>query len=307
MKNLHYKWVALVLVVATLFASCKKKEVEQQTAPEDDGAPITEQLRFCESVCPYDGGLLIANFGTNSLGDSIVDGLGYITYYKDCENKVLIPADGHLTTPRGMGVYQDHLFICCLNSIVVYNLKNLEAEPQTILFPEEDLMVNDLVINQGGTLFASVSNTGRIYILAIQNPDAIDINTLRLFVEIPGANGLCLEGRHLYIASFNPQGEPTEENVLYVIDDVSNPADIRHLSTTPGQYDGLVMSPDHTLLFFTDWNNGGQVGYLRFETNEITYLPSEGIVGPADLHVFGNQLCVPDLVNSTVYRFLLEM
>lgn len=305
MKHIHTQWAVLLLVVATLIVSCKKKETEQQTTYEDNGAAITEQLRFCESVCPYEGGLLIANFGTQALGDNAT-GLGFITYYKEGVNKVIIPADGHLTAPRGMGVFQDHLFICSTNAIVVYNLRNLEQEPQTILFPEEDLMVNDLVINSGGTLFASVSNTGRIYILAIQDPDNIDVNTLRPYVEIPGANGLCLEGRHLYVASFNPDGEPGLDNVLYVLDDVSNPADIRHLSTTPGQYDGLALSPDHTLLFFTDWSNGGQIGYLRFETSEITYLPSDGIDGPADLCVFGNQLCVPDLVNSTIYRFLLE-
>ncbi|MDO4190103.1 MAG: hypothetical protein Q4D14_00250 [Bacteroidales bacterium] len=306
MKILRGSWMLATALLVLLLASCGKKEKEQTEAPADDGAPITEQLRFCESVFPYDGGLLVANFGTKSLDDPNSGGLGYITYYKNGKNSVLIPADGHLTQPRGMGVFQDHLFVCCLNAIVVYHLKDLSEEPQTILFPTEDLIVNDLVINDGGTLFASVSNTGRIYILAIQQPDNIDVNTLRRYAEIPGANGLCLDGRHLYVASYNPQGEPQEENVLYVFDDVANSADIRHLTGVVGQYDGLALSPDHMLLFFTDWSNGGQVGYLRFETGEITYLPSDGIVGPADLNIMGNELCVPDLVNSTVYRFLME-
>ncbi len=102
MKHIHTQWAVLLLVVATLIVSCKKKETEQQTTYEDDGAAITEQLRFCESVCPYEGGLLIANFGTQALGDNAT-GLGFITYYKEGVNKVIIPADGHLTAPRGMG------------------------------------------------------------------------------------------------------------------------------------------------------------------------------------------------------------
>lgn len=305
MKHLACKVMMVVAVLTITLASCKNKQTEQTAENNDNGAPITENLRFCESVLPYDGGLLIANFGTKTL-DATNTGLGYITYYKDGRNQLLIPADGNLTQPRGMGLFQDYLFVACLNSIVVYNLNNLTEEPQIILFPEDDLIVNDIAINNGGTLFASVSNTGRVYILNIQNPENIDVKSLMRYVEITGANGLVLDGRHLYIASYNPEGEPTDDNVLYVLDDVSNPTDVRHLTGIPGQYDGLALSPDGTLLFFTDWSNEGRVGYIRFENGEITYLPSDGIVGPADLCVWNSDLCVPDLVNSTVVRFLIE-
>ena len=44
---------------------------------------VNEGIRFCESTYPYDGGILIANFGTEQLNPLNTDGKGYILYYKD--------------------------------------------------------------------------------------------------------------------------------------------------------------------------------------------------------------------------------
>lgn len=49
--------------------SNKKKSISDDTAiaVQDTERVITDGIRFCESTYPYQGGLLIANFGTEQL------------------------------------------------------------------------------------------------------------------------------------------------------------------------------------------------------------------------------------------------
>lgn len=43
---------------------------------------VNENIRYCESTYPYNGGILIANFGTEQLNPLNAEGKGYILYYK---------------------------------------------------------------------------------------------------------------------------------------------------------------------------------------------------------------------------------
>lgn len=43
---------------------------------------IRQDLRFCESTYPYDGGILVANFGSGQLDPLNAEGKGYINWYK---------------------------------------------------------------------------------------------------------------------------------------------------------------------------------------------------------------------------------
>lgn len=122
---------------------------------------IDKGIRYCESTYPYDGGLLIANFGTEQLNPLNTEGKGYIVLHKDGKNEVLIPADGHLSAPKGMLVRDGYLYVCDVNKVMVYNLADKAAEPRTIALPEGNLFANDLV-SEGDYLYVSVTNTDRI-------------------------------------------------------------------------------------------------------------------------------------------------
>lgn len=139
-------------------------------------APVTtvgEGLRFCESTYPYEGGVLIANFGTEELNPLNGEGKGYIVRYKAGEApQVVIPADGNLSAPKGMFLRDGRLFVCDVNKVVVYDLNQPGTAPQVVSFPEGELFVNDLAAD-GDVLYASVTNTGRIFRLDISDPAVV--------------------------------------------------------------------------------------------------------------------------------------
>lgn len=62
----------LILVVALFLCSCvREKDV------------LTHNLQVCYSVCPYHDGLLITNWGTDSINLLNKEGKGYVAFHKD--------------------------------------------------------------------------------------------------------------------------------------------------------------------------------------------------------------------------------
>ena len=153
MKRRNLLAVAILSVITMSSCQGKKSNV---AAKAEEPTIITDSIRFCESTYPYDGGILIANFGTEQLNPLNTEGKGYIVFAKDGKNNILIPADGNLSAPKGMFIKNNYLFICDVNKIVVYNLNKKEETPQTIRFPEDDLFINDLAAS-GNYLYASVT------------------------------------------------------------------------------------------------------------------------------------------------------
>ena len=260
-----------------------------------------EGLRYCESTYPYDGGILIANFGSTQLDPLNSEGKGYVVFYKDGASEVLIPADGNLSGPRGMYLRDGHLFICDVNKIVAYDLENLEAVPQTIALPEGEAFVNDLAAD-GNNLYVSVTNTGHIFRLDISDP--AQAGTPELWLEIPGPNGLVIRDGVMYAACYSPDGDARSEHIIYRIPDLQNPG-AEPFVTLPGQYDGIAFSSDGQSLYVTNW---APAGVSRIDLQSRTVEPvglslEQPLVGPADMTVSEGTVYVPDLPNSRVVIF----
>lgn len=292
------------VVFTTVFASCGTKP--KQTANEQQQpAPtiISEHLRFCESTYPYQGGILIANFGTEQLNPLNTEGKGYIVSYKEGKTNVLIPADGNLSAPKGMYLKNDYLFICDVNKVVVYRLSALSEKPQVIAFPEGDLFVNDLAA-AGNTLYASVTNTGKIYTLDITRPEAVGAPVV--WTEVPGPNGLLIDNGTMYVASYPADGKTTDANVIYQISDLAQPAPQKFINT-PGQYDGIALSADKKTMYITNWVPAG-VSAIDMATKAITPLNidlEQPFIGAADITVTEELMYIPDLPNSRVIVYPL--
>lgn len=285
----------LSMATALLLSACASKPSAPAVTVFDQG------LRFCESTYPYDGGLLIANFGSSQLDPLNSEGKGYVVLYKNGTSEVLIPADGNLSGARGMYLRGSHLFICDVNKIVVYNLAAKGEAPQVIALPEGEAFVNDLAA-EGDTLYASVTNTGHIFRLDISDP--AHVGTPELWLSIPGPNGLVIRDGAMYVATYSPDGEAKSDNVIYRIGDLSNPV-AEPFVNVPGQYDGIAFSTDGKSLYVTNWAPAG-VSRIDLQTRTVTpvELPLEQpLVGPADMTVADGVVYIPDLPNSRVVIF----
>lgn len=259
---------------------------------------IDKGIRYCESTYPYDGGLLIANFGTEQLNPLNTEGKGYIVLHKDGKNEVLIPADGHLSAPKGMLVRDGYLYVCDVNKVMVYNLADKAAEPRTIALPEGNLFANDLV-SEGDYLYVSVTNTDRIFRVDISRPG--QPGQPQEWLSVAGPNGLLLHEGSLYVASYPDDGRTTDAHVVYRIADLKNPVAEKWMEV-PGQYDGLAVASDGKALYVTNWTPA-QVSRIDLNTRQISPLDlklPQALVAPADITVTGGYLYIPDLPNSRV-------
>ena len=256
------------------------------------------QLRYCESTYPYQEGILIANFGTSELNPLNSEGKGYIAYYKDGNTEVLIPADGNLSAPKGMFVRNDYLYVCDVNKIVVYHLTQKEEQPQVIMLPEGNLFVNDLAAD-GNYLYASVTNTNRIFRLDISNP--AQPGEPEEWLQVSGPNGLLIRNGVMYVASYPADGVTKAENVIYRIDNLSQPV-TQKLTEITGQYDGIAFSSDGKSLIVTNWTPAQlskiDLGNGRVSPMEIKL--DQPLTGPADITVKDGFIYIPDLPNSRV-------
>lgn len=272
---------------------------------------VTEHIRFNEGTLPLkNGGILLSNFGTDTLDPLNKEGKGYIVLL-DKDNKVLFPASGVLNAPKGMAVKDGCLFVADVGCVVVYDMKRPELRPVKIAFPEGESFVNDIVA-LGDFLLVSVTNTGHLYALDVKNCDAVwsaQRPKPRKVAEIPGANGLAEHEGTLFVASYDPNEQPGEQNVIYAIDMAMPGAKPVNLpGARYGQYDGVAVSPDGSKLYFSNWKNAegrAEVGYIDLspdKKNAVTILDlGVELQGPADICISDGYLFVPDLPANKLY------
>ncbi|MGL5272387.1 MAG: hypothetical protein ACRC8J_02735, partial [Phocaeicola sp.] len=255
------KAFTLLTFTALLLACQGNKNEGNNPTPSTNVTVMTENLKFNEGSVIYNSTLLFSNFGSDELNPLGTDGKGYITKLVDGKMETFIAADGNLDAPKGMAIKDEKLYIATVGKVVVYDLTKQEAAPIIINMPEGNLFVNDIVI-YGDNAFISVTNTGKIFKLNLTD------HSLNEYVDIVGANGLIVDGKAMYIASYPADGVTTSSNVIYKIEDVDAPV-VSKFIEREGQYDGLALNKSK--LYFTSWVNG-EVGYVDIATKEVTLL-----------------------------------
>lgn len=266
---------------------------------QTDVSIMNSGLRFCESTLPYKGGILVANFGTDSLNPLNSEGKGYIMFLKDGKEEVFIPADGNLSAPKGMYSNGSKLFVCDVNKIVIYNLQDKSLAPVILNMPEGNLFVNDLV-SDGKYLYASVTNTDKVFRIDISG-DNVSEYAAQEWIDVPGPNGIFIDNGSMYIVSYPADGKTSEKNVVYKVDDISNPK-LDKFIDVPGQYDGVALSSDGEWLYITNWAPA-QIAKANLESKKMEVISLEldkPLAGPADISIAGGNIYIPDLPNSRV-------
>jgi hypothetical protein len=293
--------IAILMFSLALSISCGTKASSKATA---DGEKlkvtqvISNGIRFCESVLPYNGGLLIANFGSSQLNPLNHEGKGYILYYKDGQVKPFIPADGNLNAPKGMCIAAGKLFVSDVGKIAVYDISDLKAVPATIKTPKGDF-VNDIVAI-GGTLYVSVTDADMVYTIDISSPESLPKMKMRPFRSLSAPNGLATDGTSLYVALYPDGGD-----CVCKISDLDDPHAFK-ISDTKGQYDGIAVSGDRKTVYVTNWDPIG-VFAIDVKSGKMSRLEIDAdFKGAADMSLVGDTLYIPDLPASKVLEVPLK-
>lgn len=257
-----------------------------------------EEVRFSESVYPYEGGVFISNYGSETRSPRKEEREGYILYRKDGVTKTVVPKGSGLHKPMAMAVKDGYLLVGDLVRIVVYRMDDWEAAPQVIPFPATDHIVNDMALD-GNTLYVSVTDTNRIYTLDVSNMAEFGTKRPREWLRLPGPNGLTIHDGAMYVASI-----PTDfvhvkpENVIYRIRDLSRPQP-EVFFKLPGLYDGVAISADGSKAYVSDWQTG-TVREVNTSTGHVRVIYEERGIGPADIAIDGGTLYVPELTGSRI-------
>lgn len=280
-------FLAVIAIIGNFFANFCSAEEKPLVSIFND------EIKFSESVCPYDGGLFISNYGSEKMRPRPDENKGYIIFRKDGVNKKI--AEG-LHKPTGMAVKNNFLFVCDETRLVVYDLKNLNDEPQIVNFAPEDKVVNALAIN-GNTLYISITDSGKIYSLDISDPK--NLKSPKLWLKIVGPNGMAIGNGEMFIATIPPDYKTvTAENVIYRVKNLQNPI-AEKFYDVPGLYDGATLSDDLKILYVSDWLTSS-VKAIDVESKKIRVIYEEKGIGPADIAFADGRIFIPELVKSRI-------
>lgn len=303
-----------------LFASCFILPLPSHAAAVPDTSVIQEGIRFAECVRPYDGGVLIANYGSEHVPPGIDDRKGYILFRKNGQTNVLIPP-GVLHNPSGMAVKDNFLFVCDGKNLRAYNLEHPETAPQTIPFPAPYYLKAAAV--DGNTLYVSSDNVGQIFTLDITHPENMNRVKPVKWLELPGAKCMAISEKGVMYITALPENGPDiadadMENVIYRVSDLLHPKAEKFIirkiysgdpaadKNTSLYFDGITLSEDGYALYMTDRRvKTGAILAIDIGTKEVsTIYEAEGLV-PADLTQTEKALYIPDMKNHRVLKLEL--
>ena len=257
---------------------------------------FSDEIKRAESVYPYDDGIFISNFGDSSGG--------YVLYRKNEDIQMFIAPGKGLSRPTGMAVGNGMLFVCDGDAVKVYELADPGNGYREVHIDGSGHLFNDVAVN-GNELYISVTDADSIYRMDVSSYEKISEESPTEWARVPGPNGITIGDNALYIASISKDfSSVTDDAVIYRIPDMSD-SEIEVLLDVPGLYDGVALSDDGEVLYYSDWNTES-VGAIDLVSGEVTSVYQEKGIGPADIAQSGGHLYVPDLQGSRILEFAVD-
>ena len=302
-----------------LFVCCFTLTLQSHAAVMPDTSEIREGIRFSECVRPYNGGVLIANYGSAHVPPGIDDRKGYVLFHKNGKTETVIPAD-ILHNPSGMAVKEHYLFICDGTHLRVFDLNRPQEAPQTITFPAPYYLKAAAV--DGNTLYVSSNNIGQIFTLDISHPKKMGRVQPKKWLELQGVECMAVGNGVMYITAPPENGPDTEEtdmeNVVYWVTDLRHPQAEKFISkkvysgnptadkNVSVYYEGITLSEDNHALYVADHRvKTGAILVIDIGTKEMrTIYEAEGL-DPADITLADKALFIPDMKNHRVLKLEL--
>ena len=228
MRNVHY---SLLFLFNILLFGCGGQQTAQQeeTATEEPQATeiSLEQvwatdtvMRTPESVL-YDverDVIYVANI--NAFNKESKDGDGFISKLSPAGEVMELEWATGLNDPKGMGVYENILYVNDLDEIVAINIETGDIEEKYVI--EGASFLNDITVGEDGAVYATDSDTDKIHRLA-EGEVSVWMNDTTL--QRP--NGLFMDGGQLLLASsrggfFAPIDPDTKEIGEHWLNEISS-------------------------------------------------------------------------------------
>ena len=313
------KFLSMFFTFFLFIISCFILPLPSHAAATPDTSEIREGIRFSECVRPYDGGMLIANYGSQHKMPGIDEIKGYILYRKNGQTKTLIPP-GVLQYPSGMAVKDDYLFVCDGEHLRVYNLQQPEKAPQTVTFPKPYWLKAAAI--DGNTLYVSSDNVGQIFALDISHPENMNRVQPKKWLELQGVKCMVVGDGIMYITALPENGpdvdETKVENIIYCVRDLKHPKAEKFFSrkmysgdsaadkNSSVYYEGITLSEDNYALYITDHRvKTGAILVLDIGAREMRVIYEEEGLDPSDLTQAEKALFIPDMKNHRVLKLEL--
>ncbi len=268
------KTLILLLLLAFLAFSCKNSQNATETKTTHHlvfVASTPDSLLTSESVYYYkDKDLLFVSCINGMPTDK--DSNGYISQI-DKNGKILnLRWITGLNAPKGMGVFQNKLYVTDIDRIAIIDIPN--AEIIKIINVDGAKFLNDIAIDSAGNVYISDSQNNLVYML--QNDSIVGI----FAQDLNEANGLYIQNGKLLVGckdrlaavDLNTKTVSTIAKVDTKMIDGLKPAD-----------GGYITSDWYGKVYFLDTKNDTIYAMLNFPAQkknaaDIEYIPGENLV-----------------------------
>lgn len=186
---------------------------------------LVEGLRTPESVLYYQQGDFL--FVSEVEGQpSDLDGKGGIA--KVSVDGKLLEQDWvrDLNAPKGMGVYQDKLYVSDISEVVVISISKGKVVKKIPV--ADSVFLNDIAVNKAGDVFVSDSHTGKIHRIRGEKVETY-------LTDLTGVNGLATVGDDLIIGNDKLWRADSEKKLHVIAEGFASNLDGIEM-TAPGEY-----------------------------------------------------------------------
>lgn len=209
---------------------------------------------------------------------------GFISKISKDGKKVEIEWVKGLSSPKGMGLFNNILYVTDTDEIVAIDVNKAEII-KNIPFPKVG-MLNDITIDKEGRIYTSDMDSNKIFTFFED-----EIKLWKSEIEKP--NGLLIDGNELLVASFN-SGQLISYNIIN--------QDSKIIGKGLGKADGIVKVGPGSFIV-SDWN--GELFFVKNVNSQSIFNGKISGVQTADLGIIEeeNIVIVPTFSDNRLIAF----
>jgi len=260
---------------------------------------ITTGLQHPESIIS-DGKFFYATNIGEALAPMTKDGDGSI-YKLSLDGKLIEQRfnKSTLNAPKGTAIINGVLYVADIDRIVGIDINTGEQVKEIDLSSFGTQFLNDIAVKNETTLFVGSIDVSKIFVITLSEPAKIEVLDVP---EIKSPNGLYYDKFSNQLFFVELVRNDLLQGKIGMIDLASKPK-LTYLSDLKGNYDGLQMIDNNTLLV-SDWYNFKELKckLMKVDIAQKKAIPFLDNVDAADIlyDKKNKQLVLPGLVKGTI-------